>query len=512
MIDFTDISRLYFRRVAKDEADARRDPRGGQLALLRDLCVAGAATSFGSDKGLGAVASAPTAGELYGRFESLDVNDYPAIRGYVMRMVGGEADVLWPGVCRRFAQSSGTTDGKSKFVPVTPRGLRRSHYVGAAYSVASYLANYRDSHVFGGKNLILGGSFANELSLPPRVKVGDLSATLIDKINPLADLFRIPSKRTALMTDWNEKLPALVEASLREDVRSISGVPSWFLTVLKRVVERAGARTIHDVWPNLEVFFHGGIAFGPYREQYARITDPSRMRYWETYNASEGFFAVQERPGSPRMGLLLNADTFYEFLPQEAGARPLPVWKAEPGMVAELVITSSNGLWRYRTGDTVRIESVEPLTITIAGRTKCYINAFGEEVMVHNTDTALEKACAETGAEVANYTAAPVYAGDRTRGRHQWLVEFARLPRSLEEFAEALDRGLRELNSDYQAKRAGGIFLDPLEVVVASPGVFDRWLASTGKLGGQRKVPRLSNDRSIMEKLLELNEVTNNMP
>ncbi|MDE6127240.1 MAG: GH3 auxin-responsive promoter family protein, partial [Muribaculaceae bacterium] len=437
------------------EAAARRDPRASQLALLRDLAGEGAKTSFGAAVGLPKVFSAPTGGELYERFSALEVNGYPAIRPYVMRMVEGEADVLWPGVCRRFAQSSGTSDGKSKFIPITPRGLRLSHYAGAAYSVASYLACHEDSHVFGGRNLILGGSYANELTLSAGVRVGDLSATLIDRINPVVNLFRIPSKKTALMADWGEKLPALVEASLKADVRSISGVPSWFLTVLKQVIERAGARTIHDVWPNLEVFYHGGIAFGPYREQYRRITDPSKMRYWENYNASEGFFAVQERPGEPEMGLLLNADTFYELLPQDGGSAPIPLWKAEPGLVAELVVTTSNGLWRYRTGDTVRVESVSPLTITIAGRTKCFINAFGEEVMVYNTDAALEKACAATGADALNYSAAPVYAGDRTRGCHQWLVEFARRPASLDEFAAVLDSELQKENSGYQAKRAG---------------------------------------------------------
>lgn len=506
MIDFTNISRPYFRRVVESERVARLDPRESQLSLLRDLVSRGASTSFGGEKGFARVASAPAGEELYRRFGSIEVNDYPAIRRYVERMVAGEPDVLWPGVCRRFAQSSGTSDGKSKYIPVTRRGLQRSHYAGAAYSVASYLDHYPDSHIFGGKNFILGGSFANELSLPAGVKVGDLSASLIDKVNPLVNLFRIPSKRIALMADWGEKLPALVEASLRADVRSISGVPSWFLTVLKEVIRRAGVSSIHEVWPNLEVFFHGGIAFGPYRDLYDRVTDASKMRYWENYNASEGFFAVQERPGSPEMGLLLDVDTFYEFLPAGEGACPLPVWEAEPGMVAELVVTSSNGLWRYRTGDTVRVESVDPLTITIAGRTKSFINAFGEEVMVHNTDAALEAACRQTGAQVLNYSAAPVYAGDQSRGRHQWLVEFAARPESLDGFAEVLDRALQSVNSDYQAKRAGGIFLDRLEVIEARPGVFDRWLASTGKLGGQRKVPRLANDRSVMDRLLELND------
>lgn len=508
MIDFTNISRPYFRRIVRAEAQARRDPRDSQLALLRDLSKRGATTAYGVDFGLPHVASAPNGSVLYERFQGLPVNDYHALRPYVMRMVDGEADVLWPGRCHRFAQSSGTSDGKSKFIPITPRGLQRGHYAGASYSLASYLENYPESRVFGGKNLILGGSFANELNLRPGVKVGDLSATLIDRINPLVNLFRIPSKEVALMADWHEKLPALVEASLRADVRSISGVPSWFLTVIKEVVKRAGASTIHDVWPNLEVFYHGGIAFGPYREQYRRITDPSKMRYWENYNASEGFFAVQERPDNPAMGLLLNADNFYELLPQGGGARPLPIWEAEPGMVAELLVTSSNGLWRYHTGDTVRVESVVPIAITITGRTKAFINAFGEEVMVHNTDAALEQACRATGAQVLNYTAAPVYAGDRTKGRHQWLVEFAREPESIAGFAAILDRELQNVNSDYQAKRAGSIFLDPLEIVVGAPGVFDRWLASTGKLGGQRKVPRLANDRGVIDAMLKFNEET----
>ena len=266
-----------------------------------------------------------------------------------------------------------------------------------------------------------------------------------------------------------------------------------------------GASTIHDVWPGLEVFFHGGIAFGPYREQYLHITDPSRMRYWENYNASEGFFAVQENPGSPAMGLLMNAEVFYEFLPLGSD-HAFPAWEVIPGEVYELVITSSNGLWRYRLGDTVKVESLSPMTITIAGRTKCFINAFGEELMVYNAEAAMTRVAAMTGAEVADYTAAPVYAGDHTRGRHQWLVEFSREPScGIAEFGRLLDLELQKENSDYQAKRAGGIFLDPLEIIPARRGVFTRWLAATGKLGGQRKVPRLSNDRSVIDPLLAIN-------
>jgi len=502
MIDFTRISRPYFEKVFSGELLAEEHLEDGQRKLLARLIADARNTRFGSANSFGKIQS----------YEDFAHNvpaasDYSAMRHDVMRMVEGERNILAPGVTRRFAQSSGTSDGKSKFIPVTPRCLSHGHYAGAAFSLASYLHYHKDSHLFGGKNFILGGSYANELSLPQRgVKVGDLSATLIDRINPLVNLFRIPSKQIALMENWEEKLPALVDASLKADVRSISGVPSWFLTVLKRIIDKAGARTIHDVWPNLEVFFHGGIAFGPYREQYARITNPSLMHYWENYNASEGFFGVQAQPGAPAMRLLMNTDVFYEFVPVAApDSAPIPAWEVKTGEIYALVITSSNGLWRYPLGDTVKIESLHPIEITIAGRTKHFINAFGEEVMVHNTDAALEVACAATGAEVLNYTAAPVYAGDRTRGHHQWLIEFARRPAELAEFATLLDQALQHENSDYQAKRSGDIFLDKLTVEVATPGLFDRWLASTGKLGGQRKVPRLSNDRRFLDPLLRLN-------
>lgn len=435
---------------------------------------------------------------------------YEDIRHDVERMVQGAPDVLWPGVTRRFAQSSGTSGGKSKYIPVTGDSLSINHYRGGAESVASYLDLYPDTRMFGGKGFILGGSFANEITcLPSDVRVGDLSANLIDRINTAVNLFRVPDKKTALMADWNEKLPALVEKSIDEDITNISGVPSWFLTVLRNIIKRKGADTIHDVWPNLEVFFHGGIAFGPYKEQYAAITDPSRMHYIENYNASEGFFAIQDTCDSSN-GMLLMADAgiFFEFAPFDSTSgrtgEPLPAWKVEKGQVYEILITAPNGLWRYAPGDTVRIESVEPLRISIAGRTNSFINAFGEELMVWNADAALAKACEITGASVANYTAAPVYTAERTKGHHQWLIEWARAPRcGNEAFADILDKELCKVNSDYQAKRSGDIFLACLELTPVGIGAFDRWLASTGKLGGQRKVPRLSNDRRIVDAILK---------
>ena len=502
MLNFTPLARPIFRRRAAAAA-CWADVDGmerTQRAVLAWLLRRGAATDYGRRYGFGTFT-------CYEDFASaVPETGYEAIRPSVMRMVAGERDVLWPGVCRRYAQSSGTSGGNSKYIPITDDSLRINHYGGGASSVAHYLAMYPHSRLFGGKSFILGGSFANELSdVPPGVRVGDLSATLIDRINPLVNLMRVPGKDVALMADWTKKLPLLIENSIHSDITSISGVPSWFMTVLRGVMERAGVSCLHDVWPNLEVFFHGGISFAPYRSQYEQFCDPSRMRYVENYNASEGFFAVQDTPESGRMRLLADIGIFYEFKPVDGGAI-VPAWRVEQGRIYSLLISGCNGLWRYEPGDTVRIESVEPLRISIAGRTSCFINAFGEELMVWNADAALAVACRRTGAAVANYTAAPVYADGGHKGHHQWLVEWTRRPScGNEAFADILDAELQKVNSDYEAKRAGGIFLDRLELTEVPHGAFDRWLASTGKLGGQRKIPRLSNDRKIADAIIRNN-------
>lgn len=480
-----------------------------QLRQLSRLTRRGARTVYGRHAGI-----APTADySLYSR--TVPVTDYTALRPWVMRMVDGERDVLWPGVCRRFAQSSGTSDGRSKYIPVTDASLRLNHYRGATDAVAHYLSNYPDSRMFAGKGFILGGSFATELSTPPGVRVGDLSAHLIEAVNPLVNLVRVPRRDIALMPDWTAKVPALVAASRDKHITNISGVPSWFLTVLRSVMADAGAQTIHDVWPDLEVFFHGGIAMSPYRSQYEAITRPGGMRYVETYNASEGFFAVQDLREPGAMLLLLDAGVFYEFVPLDEVGEPFPAhavgaWDVEEGKTYALVITAPNGLWRYPIGDTVTVVSADPLRIRIAGRTRHYINAFGEEVMVYNTDAALTEATTRHNCQALNYTVAPVFADGGKRGRHEWLIEWATPPADRDAFAADLDKALQGQNSDYAAKRSGGIFLDPLTVVDATPGLFDRWLAQTGKLGGQRKVPRLSNDRTLMDTLLSLNAPLHN--
>lgn len=513
MIDFTPLARPWFARRVRAVDLWRRDGSAGlrrvQTQLLRSILQRSRGTYADIRLGTHSLAGLPDA-ELYARFrDKVPVTVYDDIEPIVNTCLRKDAtNVFWPGPLRSFAQSSGTS-GKSKYIPITRQGLRENHYAGASTALAFYLDLNQHSRIFSGKSLILGGSFANEVKdLYPGVRVGDLSATLIHDINPVVELFRVPSRKVALMENWDEKLPAIVEAALKADITNISGVPSWFMTVIEKVIVAAGASTIHDVWPNLEVFFHGGIAFGPYREQYARLTDPAKMHYIENYNASEGFFAAQDtNDPSAGMLLLLDVGVFYEFNPPGSPLETIPTWAVKEGEVYEMRITSVNGLWRYSPGDTVRIVSAQPLRVEVAGRTRCFINAFGEELMVHNAEAAMAAACARTGAQVRDYSAAPVYAtADGKRGHHQWLVEWVREPDSLGHFAAELDKALAEVNSDYQAKRSGGIFLDPPEITTARPGLFNAWLASTGKLGGQRKVPRLANDRTIMNKLLELNQ------
>lgn len=505
MIDLTSIIRKGFERLA-----ARTDlwalaSDDLQMDVLRSLLKRGADTEYGRQHDFSNILKSQN---VYSAFTSVPLMKYEDMRPLVMRMIRGEKDVLWRGRCRDFAQSSGTSGGKSKFIPITNDSLYGNHYRGSADVVAHYLRQVKETKLFSGKSFILGGSFANTLGIKSgRVHIGDLSATLIRRINPLANIVRIPDKKTALMPDWETKLPALVKAAANQNVTNISGVPSWFLTVIHHIMESKGVDKISDVWPNLEVFFHGGISFEPYRDEYKRITDPSKMHFLETYNASEGFFAVQNDFSDSSMLLIVDKDVFYEFIPVEGDdKRPRPVWEVEKGKVYEMIISSSNGLWRYHLGDTVRVTDRLPVKIKIAGRTKSFINAFGEELMEDNAEKAMAEACERCDCAIINYTAAPLFAENGKRGRHQWLVEWEKAPADEKQFALILDEELRKLNSDYDAKRSHTIFLDPPEVITAPAGLFDRWLKSAGshKLGGQRKVPRLSNNRELMEKLLSL--------
>jgi hypothetical protein len=502
MINFTPLVRNHFLDRLQEHVRYINHADAVQQGELVRLIEKAALTRIGRKYDFSSI-------RTYRQFAStLPLYSYEDLRPQIMRMINGIKDELWPGRCMNFAQSSGTSDGRSKYIPITGESLRWNHYVGASDVVSHYLNLNPKSRIFSGKAFILGGSFANNLKLKPGVRVGDLSANLIENMNPFANLVRIPNKQVALMEDWTEKLPMLVDAAIGQNVTNLSGVPSWFLTVLREILDKTGKSCIHEVWPNLEVFFHGGIAFEPYRHQYEEICDMSRMHFLDTYNASEGFFAVQSDWSSEAMLLLLDVGVFYEFLPIEESdsetPEVYPIWEIEAGRTYELIITAANGLWRYRLGDTVTVEQLNPVKITIAGRTRSFINAFGEELMVHNADHAITMASQETDAEVLNYTAAPVYSQEGSKGHHQWLIEFERKPADENRFMQLLDQHLREVNSDYDAKRSGDIFLAAPSLVVAPAGLFDRWLASTGKLGGQRKVPRLSNNRHIIEQMLAM--------
>ena len=442
------------------------------------------------------------------------LNTYEELKGYIDRMRHGEKDVLWPGKVKWYAKSSGTTNDKSKFIPVSEEGLKHIHYRGGKDVVAFYLQNNPQTRMFDGKGLILGGSHQPNYNVHHSL-VGDLSAILIENINPLANLIRVPKKQTALLSDFEVKRDRIARETMHQNVTNLSGVPSWMLSVLVRVLELSGAKTLDEVWPNLEVFFHGGIAFTPYRHQYEQIIRSPRMHYMETYNASEGFFGIQNDPTDHAMLLMLDYDVFYEFVPldelnQHVRTHVVPLEGVEVGRNYAMMISTSCGLWRYMIGDTIMFTEKNPYKFIITGRTKYFINAFGEELIMDNAERGLAYACEQTGAEVLEYTAAPVFMDEHAKCRHQWLIEFARAPKDIGEFEQILDKKLQQLNSDYEAKRSHDITLQHLEVIVARKDLFNDWLKMKGKLGGQHKIPRLSNERKHIEELLVLqgNKVT----
>ncbi len=443
----------------------------------------------------------------YADFQRVPIQVYDDIKADVDRMRHGEKNVLWPGQVKWYAKSSGTTSDKSKFIPVSPDGLKGVHYKGGTDAVALYLGSNPSSKMFSGKGLILGGSHSPNYNLKDSL-VGDLSAILIQNINPLVNFIRVPSKEIALLSEFEEKVERIASTTIHQNVTNLSGVPSWMLAVIKRVMEKTGAQHLNEVWPNLEVFFHGGVCFTPYREQYKKLIDSPKMHYMETYNASEGFFGLQDDLTDPAMLLMIDYDVFYEFIPLEEIDNPhpniVPLSGVETGRNYAIVISTSCGLWRYILGDTVKFTQKDPYKFVITGRTKHFINAFGEELMVDNAEKGLARACAATGAQVLEYSAAPVFMDANAKCRHQWLIEFSVMPNSVETFRHVLDQSLQEINSDYEAKRHKDITLQELELIVARPGLFHDWLKSKGKLGGQHKVPRLSNTRDHIEEMLKL--------
>ena len=480
--------------------DLEKHLNGGealQRAVLSRLITQGRDTEYGRHHAFATMKG-------YDDFtRCVPVNTYEELKDAIDRMRHGEADVLWPGRVKWYAKSSGTTNDKSKFIPVSPRGLHKIHYAGGRDAVALYLRNNPQSRLFDGRSLILGGSHAPNYNVKDSL-VGDLSAILIENINPLANLVRVPKKQTALLADFEVKRERIAREAMTKNVTNISGVPSWMLSVLTCMMELTGKQHLEEVWPNLEVFFHGGVAFTPYRKQYEQLITSPRMHYMETYNASEGFFGLQDDPADRSMLLMLDYDVFYEFRPMDGGDI-VPLWGVEKGKNYAMIITTSCGLWRYEIGDTIQFTSTNPYKFIISGRTKHFINAFGEELIVDNAEKGLAYACEQTGAEVLEYTAAPVFMDQNAKCRHQWLIEFSKLPNDLAQFATLLDQHLQQINSDYEAKRHKDITLQPLELVVARQGLFNDWLKSRGKLGGQHKVPRLSNSREHIDQLLQMN-------
>ena len=483
---------VFNSRVKKIEKYAT-DTESIQRNVLKHLISEASGTEWGIKHGYSSI-------KQYEEFaKSVGVQDYETLKNDIDRMRRGESDVLWKGRCKWFAKSSGTTNDKSKFIPVTPAGLQRVHYKGGFDVVATYVHNNPKSRLFSGKALILGGSHSPNYNLQNSL-VGDLSAILIENCSSFVNMMRVPPKDIALLSDFEEKMDKIARYTSTRNVTNLSGVPSWMMAVLKHMLDITGKKSVDEVWPNLEVFFHGGVAFTPYREQYHQLIRNSNMKYVETYNASEGFFGIQNDPLDPAMLLMIDYDVFYEFIPFEdldsLNPRVLPLWEVKVGKTYAMLISTSGGLWRYMIGDTVRFTSKDPYKIVISGRTKHFINAFGEELIVENAEKGLEVACAETGAKVLDYTAAPVFMDANAQCRHQWLIEFA----------EILDTTLQHINSDYEAKRYKNKTMQQLELVVARPHLFSDWLKSKGKLGGQHKVPRLSNSRQHIEELLKMNE------
>ncbi len=502
MMNETRIIGTFFKPRQKAISKYATEAEGIQDKVLRRLIEKAKATEWGMEHGYRTIKG-------YLDFQQhVPVQTYEEIKGYVDRMRHGEKNVLWPGEVVWYAKSSGTTNDKSKFIPVSKEGLQNVHYAGGRDAVALYLQQNPQSRIFSGRTLILGGSHAPNYNLKNSL-VGDLSAILIENINPLVNLIRVPEKKIALLSDFEEKMEKIARVAMDKDITNISGVPSWMLAVLKRVMELKGTDNLAEIWPNLEVFFHGGVAFTPYREQYKQLIRTDKMHYMETYNASEGFFGLQNDPTDPAMMLMIDYGVFYEFLPMDEFDSPnphvVPLTGVELGKNYAMLISTTCGLWRYMIGDTVKFTSKDPYKFIITGRTKHFINAFGEELMVDNAEQGLARACKETGAQVAEYSAAPVFMDADAKCRHQWVIEFAVMPDSVERFAEILDNTLQEINSDYEAKRHKNITLQPLEIVVARPKLFHDWLKEKGKLGGQHKVPRLSNSREYIEEILSLN-------
>ena len=436
--------------------------------------------------------------------ERVPIRSYEEIAEDINKSREGEDNLFWPTKIKWYAKSSGTTDSRSKFIPVSTEALEDCHYKAGKDMLSLYINNNTNTQLFTGKCLRLGGS--QELHQNQQNYFGDLSSIIIDNMPLWAEINSTPSMKVSLMSDWDSKIKAILNECLSENVTSLVGVPSWMLVLLNQGLSKMNKSDIFEIWPNVEVYFHGGVSFRPYKNQYNQIFSSSPIHYYEIYNASEGFFAIQDLNDSDQLLLMLDYGIFYEFIPIGENLDSIvDIQNVKLFVEYEMVITTNGGLWRYRIGDVVRFTSLSPFRIQITGRTKHFINAFGEEVVIENTDKAIEEASLQTGVRIVDYTVAPIYmTKNNSKGSHQWLIEFKDTPSNLDKFGKMLDQKLRELNSDYDAKRHMDITMSSPKIRVAQKGLFDKWLRNYNKIGGQHKIQRLSNDRKFIENLLSL--------
>lgn len=496
------ISRLARLRLSQIE-QWTADPVAAQREVLQELVTAAQYTEFGRKYSFNQLFS------IKAFKEAVPVHEYDDLKPYIERMMEGEENLLWNTPVKWFAKSSGTTSERSKFIPVSEESLEECHYQAAKDVLTLFYRSFPDSDLLTGKGLVVGGSHqVNQVN--DEVSYGDLSAVLLQNTPFWAHWLRTPELSVALLDEWEEKIERLAQTTITEDVTSISGVPTWTLVLIKRILEITGKQNLLEVWPNLELYMHGGVSFVPYRDQFRKLLG-TNMHYLEMYNASEGFFAAQDDPSEEGLLLFTRHGIFYEFMPLEEYGKPFPetigLTEVELNTNYALIISTNGGLWRYIIGDTVHFSSLKPYKIKVSGRIKHYMNAFGEEVIADNSDKAISVASGKTGAIVNDYTAAPVYFNDNSNGAHEWLIEFEQEPEDLQRFTVELDAALKNVNSDYDAKRYKDIALRMPLVHSLPKGVFTEWLRRKGKLGGQHKIPRLSNDRKYVEEILKMRKL-----
>lgn len=480
-------------------------PHDVQMELLHTLLAKAKNTEVGKQYDFASISN-------YNEFgKRIPLTCYEDMEPQIERSRLGENNIFWPTPIKWFAKSSGTTSSKSKFIPVSTDALEDCHYAASKDLLCMYLNNNPDSQLFVGKGLRLGGS--KELYKDNGTIYGDLSAILIANMPFWAEYSSTPSNEISLMADWETKMQAIVDATVQENVTSLAGVPSWMLVLLNQVLETSGKENLFEIWPNLEVYFHGGVSFNPYIEQYNKILPKESFRYYEIYNASEGFFAIQDRNSNKELLLMLDYGIFYEFIPMETYGttteKVIPLSEVETGKNYAIIITTNSGLWRYKIGDTVKFTSTDPYRIKVTGRTKHHINVFGEELIIENAEEALRKVTTNTGSEIVEYTVAPIFMKGKEKGAHEWVIEFKTPPKNITDFAQQLDKALQDVNSDYEAKRFNDTTLNPLKINVARKNLFYDWLKHKEKLGGQHKVPRLSNTREYIDELLGMNDLQN---